>query len=72
MASSSEKHWFNAKGFDRNGGGHDFAVSKKGRSIYIQEVGGKRHLCHPSVGGIESVRGEIALVFRVEVSKIDK
>lgn len=72
MASSSEKHWFNAQGLDRNGDIRHFAVSKKGRLIYIEEAGGKRHLCHPFVDDSkESVTKEISPVFRVSVSDVE-
>lgn len=70
MTRSQEKHWFHAYAEGPDGARH-FSASKQGRSIYIQEAGGKRHLCHPMVRDIESAKREIVLVFHVSVTRIE-
>lgn len=70
MARSQEKHWFHAYAEGPDGVRH-FSVSKKGRSVHIQEAGGKRHLCHPMVRDVESAKREIVLVFRASITKVE-
>ena len=69
LVRSQDTHWFNAREEGGDGRVRNFSVSKRGRSIYIQEIGGHRHLCHPSVNSIESVKREILLVYHVSVSE---
>ncbi|WP_363798444.1 hypothetical protein ABU614_01120 [Lysobacter firmicutimachus] len=71
MATSPERHWFDVHAVDSKGNPSTYTVRKRGRTVYIHGLDGRRHLCHPSVVDVDGVKREIAIVFQARVTRIE-
>jgi len=63
--------WFTAEGQEPDGTMRQFAVYKKGRSVFIRDPGFQEHACQRSIRTLSSVKREIFHVFRTSITRVD-